>query len=248
MTDRKTPATLSNGRDLTVYRDTYIARQIEKIDGRWVAWIDVAFGCEQFSNRTSHQQGYKTKAEATKARTILTGDAKRWIDRKIARYEAKAAKPAPASSVNEEEENAVIDRAMQILETRIRYSKKDTFFTSPDATKKFLQLKLTERKREHFGVLFMDTRHGLIAYEEMFHGTIDAAHVHPREVVRRALEHNAAACIITHNHPSGNPEPSQADLAITRRLRDALALVDIRLLDHFICGSTVCSLAERGLV
>ena len=100
-----------------------------------------------------------------------------------------------------------------------------------------------------FACLFLDTTHRPIRYERLFRGTVDAAHVHPRVVVKRALQVNAAAVIVAHNHPSGVPEPSQADLVITRRLRDGLALVDIRLLDHFIVGHReVVSLAERGLV
>jgi DNA repair protein RadC len=122
-------------------------------------------------------------------------------------------------------------------------------FTSPRATANYLQLQLATAERELFAALFLDTRHRLIEFQVLFAGTVDAAHVHPREVAKAALKVNAAAVIVAHNHPSGNPEPSQADLAITRRLRDALALLDIRLLDHFIVApdSTV-SLAERGLV
>ena len=97
--------------------------------------------------------------------------------------------------------------------------------------------------------MFLDTRHRALAFEELFHGGVDGAEVHPREVVRRALAHNAAAVIVGHNHPSGNPEPSAADHAVTRRLKDALALVDVRLLDHFVIGDGApVSLAERGAV
>ena len=105
------------------------------------------------------------------------------------------------------------------------------------------------REAEAFGCLFLDNRHRLIAFEILFHGTVDGASVHPREVVKRALEHNSAAVIFAHNHPSGVAEPSQADELITRRLRDALALVDIRVLDHVIVGLERCvSFAERGLL
>ena len=100
---------------------------------------------------------------------------------------------------------------------------------------------------ELFCCLFLDNRHRVICCEELFRGTINGASVHPREVVRRALEHNAAALILAHNHPSGVAEPSQADIQITHRLRDALALVDIRVLDHMIVGDgEISSLAERG--
>lgn len=121
--------------------------------------------------------------------------------------------------------------------------------TSPDATRRFLRAHLRDERNEVFCALFLDCRHRVTSFERLFNGTIDAAHVHPRVVVERAIQCRAAAVIVAHNHPSGNPEPSQADLAITRRLRDALALLDIRLLDHFIVGDEdVTSLAERGLV
>ena len=100
-----------------------------------------------------------------------------------------------------------------------------------------------------FAALFLDTRHRVIAYEALFSGTVDGTEVHPREVVRRALAHNAAAVIVGHNHPSGNPEPSAADRAVTARLKQALALVDLRLLDHFvIADGPPVSLAARGWV
>lgn len=113
----------------------------------------------------------------------------------------------------------------------------------------YIALRLRGRPVEVFAVAFLDTRHRLIAFEEMFQGTIDGASVYPREVVRRALEHRAAAVILAHNHPSGVAEPSLADIAITARLRDALALVEVRLLDHFIVGDgRPLSLAARGHV
>lgn len=120
---------------------------------------------------------------------------------------------------------------------------------SPQQTARFLQARLRDYPFEVFAVLFLDNRHRVLAFEEMFRGTIDGASVHPREVVRRALQLNAAALILSHNHPSGVAEPSQADQRITRRLSDALALVDVRVLDHLIVGDGVCcSLAERGLL
>jgi DNA repair protein RadC len=121
--------------------------------------------------------------------------------------------------------------------------------TSPDATRRYLASRLRDRPQEVFAALFLDNRHRVIAFEELFFGTIDGASVHPREVVRRALAHNAAALILAHNHPSGVAEPSRADESITRRLKEALALVDIRVLDHLIVGDgEMVSLAERGLV
>lgn len=102
---------------------------------------------------------------------------------------------------------------------------------------------------EVFAVLFLDARHRALAFEEMFRGTLDGAEVHPREVVKRALAHNAAAVIVGHNHPSGSSEPSAADRAVTTRLSAALALVEVRLLDHFVIGDGApCSLAARGWI
>ena len=120
---------------------------------------------------------------------------------------------------------------------------------SPTATRNFLVAQLRDRPFEVFCCLFLDNRHRLIAFEELFRGTIDGASVHPREVVRQALRCNAAAVILAHNHPSGVAEPSQADELITLRLKDALGLVDIRVLDHLIVGDSRCvSLAERGVL
>jgi len=120
--------------------------------------------------------------------------------------------------------------------------------TSPADTKRYLENALGSLKNECFVVVFLDTRHQVIVYEELFHGTIDGATVYPRVVAEKALACGAAALIVAHNHPSGVSEPSLADQAITRRLKDALALLDIRLLDHFVIGKTCVSFAERGLL
>jgi DNA repair protein RadC len=120
---------------------------------------------------------------------------------------------------------------------------------APASTRQFLTAQLRDRPYEVFCCLHLDNRHRLIHFEEVFRGTIDGASVHPREVVRQALRYNAAALIFAHNHPSGVAEASQADELITRRLREALALVDIRVLDHLIVGDNSClSFAERGLL
>ena len=120
---------------------------------------------------------------------------------------------------------------------------------SPQDTRDYLRLGLAERPFEAFGTLFLDNRHRVIAMEELFQGTIDGASVHPRVVVTRALTLNAAAVLFYHNHPSGVAEPSQADLRITKLLKDALALLDIRVLDHVIVSAEgTTSLAERGLL
>ena len=121
--------------------------------------------------------------------------------------------------------------------------------SSPRATRDFLVAKLRDLEHEVFCCLYLDKRHRLIHFEELFRGTIDGASVHPREIVKLALQRNAAAIIIAHNHPSGIAEPSQADELITQRVKEALGLVDIRLLDHIVVGDGVSvSLAERGLV
>ena len=121
--------------------------------------------------------------------------------------------------------------------------------TDPTATERYLQAQLSDRQREVFACVLLDTKHRVIHYEELFYGTLNAAQVHPREVVKLALSHNAAAMIIAHNHPSGVAEPSRSDEAITERIREALELVDIRLLDHLIIGGTKStSLAARGLL
>ncbi len=121
--------------------------------------------------------------------------------------------------------------------------------SSPNDTKNFLIAQLRAYPYEVFACLFLDNRHQIISFDEMFKGTIDGAHVYPREVVKQALARNAAAVIFAHNHPSGVAEPSLADKNITQRLQEALKLVDIRVLDHFIIGdNTAVSFAELGLL
>lgn len=140
-----------------------------------------------------------------------------------------------------------------VLEMTQRYLaetlKRGDALTSPQQTKLYLSSVLRDRQREAFYILFLDNQHRVIQDEVLFEGTIDAASVYPREVVKRALHHNAAALILAHNHPSGIAEPSQSDRRITQRLIDALALVDIRVLDHFVVGDgEVISFAERGWI
>ncbi len=146
-----------------------------------------------------------------------------------------------------DEENKIIDQAISIIKQRMERGEMQEF-TSPYAVKEYSYMRLRERKNEAFSVMFLDNRHRLIADEDMFYGTIDGSSVHPRVVVQRALELNAAAVIFAHNHPSGIAEPSNADRAITDRLRDALRLVDIRVLDHIVVGDEVVSFAERGYI
>jgi DNA repair protein RadC len=146
----------------------------------------------------------------------------------------------------EVDDEAVIVAALRILARRLS---RGTALTNPRATREYLAMRFASLEHEVFVCLFLDNRRRLIACEELFRGTIDGASVHPREVVKRALHHNAAAVILAHNHPSGIAEPSQADEFITRRLREALGLIDVRVLDHLIVGGAVVeSMAERGLL
>ena len=140
----------------------------------------------------------------------------------------------------------ILDLAAEIIERRVC---EGDVFTSPSVTKQYVVTKIGHFDREVFACLFLNNRHQLVAFEILFYGTIDGATVHPREVVKRALAHNAAAVLAAHNHPSGVAEPSQADVSLTRRLRESLGLVDIRLLDHIVVGgSETVSFAERGLL
>jgi DNA repair protein RadC len=120
--------------------------------------------------------------------------------------------------------------------------------TSPAVTARYLRQHFLGRQSEVFAVIFLDSQHRIRGIEDVFFGTVDGTSVHPREVARRALQRNAAAVIVAHNHPSGVSEPSQADVRITERLRAALAILDIRLLDHIVVGNDTVSLAERGLL
>ena len=140
----------------------------------------------------------------------------------------------------------ILKMAKSILRKRHR---RGSVLSSPKASRDYFQIHLATYEHEVFGVLFLDNRHRVIAFEELFRGTIDGASVHPREVVKTALQYNAAAVILVHNHPSGIAEPSRADRAITRRLQEVLNLIDVRLLDHFIvAGTNIVSFAERGLL
>jgi len=147
--------------------------------------------------------------------------------------------------------NAKYVQLQAVLEMSRRYlhesiSKKSTL-SNPDDTKRFLQSQLAGQQREVFACLFLDNKHQVIAFDTLFYGTIDGASVYPREVVKSTLQHNAAAVIFAHNHPSGDPEPSQADINITQQLIEALKLIDVRVLDHIIIGlASTSSLAELG--
>ncbi len=150
------------------------------------------------------------------------------------------------SELNDEEKQSVMILAMKVLAVKHRAGRA---LCSPEETRNFLRLRLADYRNEVFGSLFLDNRHRIIAVRELFQGTIDGASIYPRVVVQQALEANAAAMVFFHNHPSGVAEPSHADEAITRRLKDALALVDVRVLDHFVVsGGESVSFAERGLL
>jgi DNA repair protein RadC len=141
---------------------------------------------------------------------------------------------------------AVVEMARRSLSQRLR----DTpVFESPESVKQYLQLQLGALPHEVFAVLFLDSQHRLLTLDEMFRGTLNQTSVYPREVVRRAMALNAGAVILAHNHPSGLAEPSRADEFLTQTLKAALALVDVRVLDHLVVGrGAVVSFAERGLL
>ena len=141
---------------------------------------------------------------------------------------------------------ATLELTQRYLESAVV---KDGAITDPSATRRYVSGRLRHYEREVFACLYLDNQHRLIMFEELFFGTIDGASVHPREVVKRSLRHNAAAVIFAHNHPSGVAEPSQADQRITRKLISALLLIDVRVLDHMVVGDReVVSFAERGLL
>ena len=141
---------------------------------------------------------------------------------------------------------AAIELGKRYLESGLA---RQDILSNPKMTRDYLLAQLRAHPHEVFACLFLDNRHHIISFDRMFNGTIDGASVYPREVVKRALAHNAAAVIFAHNHPSGVAEPSGADINLTQRLKAALELVDIRVLDHFVIGdSEAVSFAERGLL
>ncbi|WP_417884328.1 RadC family protein [Vibrio rumoiensis] len=137
----------------------------------------------------------------------------------------------------------LLEKAAEVVESL--YLSGDVY-TNPKKVKTFLQFKLSKYEQEVFGVMFLNNQHQLISFEIMFKGTVNAASVYPREVAKLALQFNASAIIATHNHPSGQSSPSQADIQITQRLKEALELIDVRMLDHIIIGKDTSSLAELG--
>lgn len=148
-------------------------------------------------------------------------------------------------------EQRLIDRAIKVMESKMKSWGSEIKFNNPASVKAYLtdyfRLKLNT-DHEQFLVIFVNTQHEVIESKVMFRGTIDSASVYPREVAKEALNCGASAVILAHNHPSGSPEPSQADISLTRRIQEAFELLDMRVLDHIIVGRTLTSLAERGLI
>jgi DNA repair protein RadC len=150
------------------------------------------------------------------------------------------------TDLNGMEKRSVVLLAMNILSAKHRAGQ---LLKNPKETGDFLRLRMAEYRNEVFGALFLDTQHRILAVREIFQGTIDSASIYPRVVVQKALEYNASAAILYHNHPSGVAEPSRADKTITKRLADALSMIDVRVLDHFVVSATESvSFAELGLI
>ena len=150
------------------------------------------------------------------------------------------------AELNEQVSNSIVDLAFEILKSKLR---KGLVLESPEKVQDYLIVKMASYKNEVFGVIFLDNCHRIIKIEEIFTGTIDGVSVYPRVVVKKCMDHNAAAIIFFHNHPSGVADESNADILITKKLKGALQLIDVRVLDHIIVGSGVClSFAERGLL
>ena len=151
-----------------------------------------------------------------------------------------------AGSYRAAEPAEVLQAALRVLAGQLRGS---AMLDSPQAVRDFLRIKLGTLEHEVFAVLHMDSQHRVIEYVEMFRGTVSQTSVYPREIVKEALARNSAALILVHNHPSGSTEPSRADEALTQAIKTALALVDVRVLDHLIvAGPAILSFAERGLL
>lgn len=159
---------------------------------------------------------------------------------------AKRLTRAMREALESQDAVAIIEAAMKLLEARASYG---CALTSPGAVRDYLKLALHEKEHEEFYCVWLDAQHRVIAFQPMFRGSLTQTSVYPREVVKVALSHNAGAVIFAHNHPSGIAQPSQADELLTRTLKDALALVDVKVLDHFVvAGAKAVSFAERGLL
>jgi DNA repair protein RadC len=165
-------------------------------------------------------------------------------------HAAKSEDLAPYIVTVDQDDDATIRQALAILTRRVSRAK--NIFAAPDDIKTYLAMHNASQPDQHierFGVLFQDAQNGLVDHETMFTGTLTQTSVYPREVVRAALKHNAASVVLTHNHPSGSTNPSRADEFLTQTLKAALALVDVRIIDHIIVGDTgALSMAEKGLL
>lgn len=167
------------------------------------------------------------------------------LDRSLIMTSTLSLFPTDTAQPDRAEEDRLIAEALRILDRRL--FQRGAALTSPAEVREYLKLHLAPEPHEVFAVVFLDTRHRVLAFEVLFHGSIDGASVYPRQVVKRSLHWNSAAVILTHNHPSGCAEPSQADRLLTQRLQEALALIEVRVLDHFIVGEgQPLSLAEYG--
>lgn len=157
--------------------------------------------------------------------------------------------PAPYSA-GKFDDDSIIEQAIMLLQSRLKTP--GMALTDSKSVRNYLVLRLAQLEEEHFSMLLLDNQHCVIGFESIFRGTIYGASVYPRVVVKTVLAHNAAAVIFAHNHPSGDPEPSPADITITRQLKESLALIDVRVLDHIIvggCSQTLSvSFAERKLL
>jgi DNA repair protein RadC len=138
-----------------------------------------------------------------------------------------------------------IKRALKLIEEESRKLEMDSSITSSCMAKNFLKLKLAGIEEEHFAVMFLNSQNKLIKYEVLFKGTINASRVHPRVIVKKALEYNALSLILAHNHPSGHSEPSSEDISLTKRLQNVCNLVDVKILDHIVVGKTAYSMKDN---
>ena len=146
-------------------------------------------------------------------------------------------------------EQTMIDQAASILDREMKLSSDATQLTSPKLVRQYLRFAIEAKEHEVFVAIFLNTQHRVIESVELFRGTLDQASVYPREVAKEALKRNAGAVIFAHNHPSGEPEPSASDRNITERMKEALGLFDIKVLDHFVVGAgDIVSFAERGIL
>jgi DNA repair protein RadC len=189
-------------------------------------------------------------AEFGSLRELLAADWNAWIEKSRKKKTEKNAKRKAQKKGMGLARYAALQAALELTRRHLlEPAKVGSVLSAPDAVQRFLMAQLRDRPYEVFCVLFLNSRHRLIAFEELFRGTTDAAQVYTREILHRVLARNAPSIILAHNHPSGDIEPSEADEAITRRIKEALGLVDVRVLDHIIIGDGRCfSFSEHGML